>query len=124
MLAAIGLTPAAAAANFSPAKAATSGTVLQTNLVSDLPGVAAVTDGNLVNPWGISESATSPFWISDNGAGLATLYNVPGAGNTPVSINPLAVSIPTPVSVTGGTPTGTVFNPSGTAGAFPITGPD
>ncbi|MBV9944581.1 MAG: TIGR03118 family protein [Solirubrobacterales bacterium] len=124
LLAAIGLTPAAAAANFSPAKATTSGTVLQTDLVSDLPGVAAVTDGNLVNPWGISESATSPFWISDNGAGLATLYNVPGAGNTPVSINPLAVSIPTPVSVTGGTPTGTVFNPSGTAGAFPITGPD
>src|SRR6516162_8330556 len=74
-----------------------SANVLQTNLVSDLPGVAAVTDPNLVNPWGISESAGSPFWISDNNAGVSSLYNVPGANNTAVSINPLVVSIPTPV---------------------------
>lgn len=98
----------------------TSGTVLQTNLVSDLPGVAAVTDPNLVNAWGISESTASPFWISDNNAGVSTLYQVPGAGNTAVSINPLVVNIPTPVSNTGGTPTGTVFNLS--SGSFPITG--
>ena len=51
-----------------------SGNVLQTNLVSDLPGVAQFTDPNLVNPWGISESAGSPFWISDNNAGVSTLY--------------------------------------------------
>src|SRR6516225_636867 len=57
------------------------GTVLQTNLVSDLPGVAQVLDPNLVNPWGISESASSPFWISDKNAGVASLYNVPGANN-------------------------------------------
>src|SRR5262249_58743695 len=43
--------------------------VLQTNLVSDLPGVAAVTDPNLVNPWGVAESSGSPFWIADNNAG-------------------------------------------------------
>jgi uncharacterized protein (TIGR03118 family) len=101
------------------ARASTSGTVLQTNLVSDLVGVAAVTDPNLVNPWGISESPTSPFWISDNGSGLSTLYLVPGAGNTSVSINPLAVNVPILASITGATPTGTVFNPSA---AFPVTG--
>ncbi len=40
----------------------------QTNLVSDIPGLALVTDPNLVNAWGISESSDgSPFWISDNG---------------------------------------------------------
>ena len=77
-------------------RALMSANVLQTNLVSDLPGVAAVQDPNLVNPWGISESAGSPFWISDNNAGVSTLYNVPGANNTPVSINGLVVSIPTP----------------------------
>ena len=66
----------------------------------------------------------SPFWISDNNAGLSTLYSVPGAGNTPVSISPLAVSIPTPVSLTGGAPTGTVFNTASASGAFPITGPN
>ncbi len=124
LLAAGCLTPIAAGAKVAPARATTSGTVLQTNLVSDLPGVAAVTDANLVNPWGISESGTSPFWISDNNAGLSTLYNVPGAGTTPVSINPLAVSIPTPVSLTGGAPTGTVFNTASAGGAFPITGPN
>src|ERR1017187_3847993 len=48
----------------------------QTNLVSDLPGVALLQDTNLVNAWGMSFSATSPFWISDNGSGLSTLYAV------------------------------------------------
>ena len=76
-----------------------------TNLVADLPGVAANTDPNLVNPWGISFSATSPFWISDNGTGLSTLYS--GAGAT----IPLVVTIPPPNGGTPpATPTGTVFN--------------
>ena len=102
------------------AKVPGSGTVLQTNLVSDLPGVAMATDPNLVNPWGISESGGSPIWISDNNAGVSTLYQVPGASGTTVSVNPLVVNIPTPVSLTDGTPTGTVFNVAGSA--FPITG--
>src|SRR5215475_6737569 len=76
------LSPLIAGAGAATANQASSGTVLQTNLVSDLPGVAATTDPNLVNPWGISESGGSPFWISDNNAGVATLYQVPGASNT------------------------------------------
>src|SRR5579859_6997988 len=102
-----------------------SGTVLQTNLVSDLPGVAAVTDPNLVNPWGIAESSGSPFWISDNNAGVSTLYSVPGASNTPVSVNGLVVSIPTPPDPLGaaGTPTGAVFNiDGGKTGGFNVSG--
>src|SRR5262245_63108010 len=93
------------------------GNVLQTNLVSDLPGVAANLDPHLVNPWGISESSGSPFWVSDNGAGVSTLYNTPG---TPQS---LVVSIPSPGDPTGasGTPTGTVFNIGQSSGAFKIT---
>ena len=104
-----------------------SGTVLQTNLVSDLPGVAAVQDPNLVNPWGITESSGSPFWISDNNAGVATIYNVPGASNAPVSINPLVVSIPTPPDPLGasGAPTGDVFNiDGGMTGGFKLSGFD
>jgi uncharacterized protein (TIGR03118 family) len=103
------------------------GNVLQTNLVSDLPGVAQVLDPNLVNPWGISESSGSPFWISDNNAGVSTLYNVPGTDGSPVSINPLVVSIPTPDNPTGatGAPTGTVFNiDGGPSGGFVISGVD
>ena len=45
----------------------------QTNLVSDIPGLAKFTDPDLINPWGMSSSATSPIWVSDNGSGLATL---------------------------------------------------
>jgi len=78
---------------------------VQTNLVSDLAGVAAATDPHLINPWGISASATSPMWIADNGTGLSTLYT--GAGAT----IPLVVTIPPPAGGTGpSAPTGTVFN--------------
>lgn len=74
-------------------------------LVSDIPGFADNLDPNLVNPWGMSSGPTSPFWVSDNRTGLATLYN--GSGQ-PV---PLVVTIPPPA---GGTPpsapTGQVFN--------------
>ncbi|MGA3008455.1 MAG: TIGR03118 family protein, partial [Opitutaceae bacterium] len=78
---------------------------LQTNLVSDIPGAAAVTDPNLVNPWGLSRSATSPWWVADNGSGLSTLYN--GAG----AIQALVVTLPNAPGATGPSgPTGTVFN--------------
>src|SRR5207253_2935112 len=59
-----------------------SGNVLQTNLVSDLPGVAQFQDPHLVNPWGISESPASPFWVADNGMGVSTLYNSAGQPQT------------------------------------------
>lgn len=76
---------------------------VQTNLASSVPGLAANTDPNLVNPWGASFSGTSPFWVSDQGSGLSTLYN--GAG-TPAS---LVVTIPGGTGPTAG-PTGQVFN--------------
>lgn len=83
---------------------------VQTNLVSDLDGVALTTDANLVNPWGISASGGSPLWISNNGTGTSTLYN--GAG-TPFPIGtPLVVTIPAPGGGTSA-PTGTVFNGTG-----------
>ncbi len=47
----------------------------QTNLVANTSGVALVTDPALVNPWGLSRSSGSPWWISDNATGVATLYN-------------------------------------------------
>jgi uncharacterized protein (TIGR03118 family) len=78
---------------------------LQHNLVADTPGIADVTDPNLVNPWGVSESTGSPFWISDNGTGLSTLYN--GSGK----ITPLVVTIPSVSGPTGtGDPSGQVQN--------------
>jgi uncharacterized protein (TIGR03118 family) len=92
----------------------------QTNLVSDQPGVAKITDPSLVNSWGISESSTSPFWIADNGTGLSTLYAVPGA-TPPVTKNPLTVTINPASGSATAAPTGTVFNGSAGAG-FSIDG--
>jgi uncharacterized protein (TIGR03118 family) len=79
------------------------GAYLQTNLVSDIPGLAAATDPNLINPWGIVFNASSPFWVSDNNAGVSTLYNGQGQKQA------LTVSVPGPTSLpkgTAGTPTG------------------
>jgi uncharacterized protein (TIGR03118 family) len=78
---------------------------VQTDLVSDIPGLAVFTDPSLINPWGVSHSATSPIWISDQGTNLATLYNASGVKQG------LVVSIPTTPSGPQG-PTGQVFNSS------------
>ena len=57
------------------------------NLVSDVPGMAQVTDPHLVNPWGVSFSGASPLWVSDNGTDVATLY-AGGVHGGPQTINP------------------------------------
>src|ERR1700751_263871 len=85
----------------------------QTNLVSDIQGLAqnppsGQPDPQLVNPWGLTASATSPWWVSDNNAGVSTLYNGQGVKQG------LVVNIPSPVNGVAGTPTGVVF--TGAAG--------
>jgi uncharacterized protein (TIGR03118 family) len=90
-----------------PLSAAESNSYRVTPLVSDQPGVAPNTDPNLVNAWGLTSSATSPWWVSDNGTDLSTLYNGAGAKQG------------LEVAVAGG-PTGAVFNP--TAGFLLPTG--
>ena len=76
--------------------------VQQVNLVADLPGVAATTDPELVNPWGLSRGPNTPVWVSDNGTDVTTVYRTDVAGS-PVT-KALSVAIP------GGAPTGQVFN--------------
>lgn len=73
----------------------------QTNLVSDMSGVAANTDPNLKDAWGMSFSSGTPIWVSDRDTGVSTLYT-PGTG-APKS---LVVSVP-PGAPNG--PTGQVF---------------
>jgi len=78
----------------------------QTNLVSDVAGVSLLQDTNLVNAWGVSFGPTSPFWVSDNGTGLATLYSVTNdAAGYHVTKAGLQVAIPGE-----GNPTGQTFN--------------
>jgi uncharacterized protein (TIGR03118 family) len=79
-----------------------------TNLVSDIPGKAQMTDPELLNAWGLARSDTSPWWVADNGpdpsSSKSTVYN---AGGTKILS----------VNVLGG-PTGAVF--AGAAGNFEI----
>src|SRR6185369_270237 len=86
---------------------------IQTNLVSDIPGLARITEPLLVNPWGISRSPTgSPFWTSNQGTSTSTLFAVTGSTNvTKVNINPPNgfVAIPTTPAGPQG-PTGQVNN--------------
>src|SRR5271170_7807224 len=94
--------------------------VANQNPLTDANGIVhtpAIVDPNLLNPWGLVASPTSPFWVSDNGSGVSTLY----ADNTVAmtfTINPRVVFIPPPTNPTCttpafavcGTPTGVVFN--------------
>src|SRR5262249_37057113 len=78
----------------------------QTNLVSDISGLAPTPDSHLLNPWGLIASSSSPWWVSDNNGSVSTLYN----GNTG-AIVPLVVNIP-PLDAKRngtGTPTGVAF---------------
>jgi uncharacterized protein (TIGR03118 family) len=89
-------------------------TYLVHNLVADQAGVADHTDPNLINPWGNAFSATSPFWIGDEGTGLSTLYDGTGTPNAAIVVSiPAAGGATTPGKVTG------VFQNSVTT-AFPI----
>jgi uncharacterized protein (TIGR03118 family) len=119
------------ASYFGTAAAVKTGGYKETDLVvnksplTDTNGIShtGVVDPNLLNPWGVTETPTgSPFWISDNAAGVATLYNVPASAPNSVTINPRVVSIPTPPSApsgSSGAPTGTVFNITTLPGSTP-----
>jgi uncharacterized protein (TIGR03118 family) len=79
---------------------------MQTDLVSNIAGLATITDPNLVNPWGVAFSPTGPFWVSDQGTNVSTLYRDTTTGPTQVS---LIVSTPTTSTGPQG-PTGQVNN--------------
>jgi uncharacterized protein (TIGR03118 family) len=76
------------------------------NLVSDIDGVARITDPNLVNPWGLAFGPATPAWVADNGKDVSTLYS----GGVRRSI---PVTLPLVVGIDGGKPTGAVFNATG-----------
>lgn len=85
----------------------------QTNLVADsslTPGATPTTtiDPNLINPWGVSYSPTGPFWVSDNGTGVTTIYN--GAG---MPAGPKLVTVAALSGEDNSNPTGQVFNGGG-----------
>jgi uncharacterized protein (TIGR03118 family) len=79
----------------------------RTDLTTDSSAVSATAanvDPNLLNPWGLARSTGSPWWVSDNGTGLSTLYNATGVPQS------LIVKIPTPNGTGTAAPSGNVFN--------------
>jgi uncharacterized protein (TIGR03118 family) len=88
------------------ARSDVAGTYTVHNLSSNVPGLAAHTDPDLQNGWGIAEPTSGPWWVSDNGTDKSTLYAADGTKNARV------------VNVANGTPTGVVFN---TDGGFVVT---
>src|ERR687887_1739173 len=102
----------AIAPGVSPATTAAPPTFTQTNLVSDVPGLANRTDPNLVNPWGMTLGLNSGLWVSDNGSGKATTYD--SSGHPLPSGSPLVVTIPAPGGTGSSAPTGVATN--GTSG--------
>jgi uncharacterized protein (TIGR03118 family) len=89
---------------------------VQTNLTADTVGPAANSDPHLINPWGLAYSPTFGFWVSDNNAGVATLLDSTGSPGS------LVVTIPHAAGSTQGSPTGTVFNSSGSGFDVTVSG--
>jgi uncharacterized protein (TIGR03118 family) len=82
----------------------------QTNLASDIPGLAQVHDPELVDAWGLSLNPTGTFWPSARATDVSTVYSGdvtrPDGTFVPFVKSALTVTIP------GGAPTGQVFNGS------------
>jgi len=98
------------------------GQYVRKDLVTDSGAGGTVQNPHLVNAWGLVSTATSPFWVSDNGTGLSTLYSISNANGVASTTLGLVVSIPG-VSGGQGSPTGIVATetPTGVK-AFTITG--
>jgi uncharacterized protein (TIGR03118 family) len=99
----------AAASATPPAKQPGGDRYAVTPLASDVPGLAPTTDANLVNTWGLARSATSPWWIANNGSASTSVYT--GSG-TRVDVGGI------PAQGVPGDPTGAVF--SGIPGQFEV----
>ena len=89
----------------------------ETKLQANAPGVAEATDPQLVNSWGLTRTAGSVWWVSDNAKGVATLYNGPGTKQSLVvtipPANPNNANPNNPKKPTG-SPTGIIANGSTT----------
>jgi uncharacterized protein (TIGR03118 family) len=87
-----------------------------TNLVSNQLGQAPTIDPLLANAWGLTRSASGPWWISDNDTGWSTIYAATGKQEQLKVLIPTAGNGPTePKGLNGpGMPTGVVFNGSKT----------
>lgn len=77
---------------------------VETNLVSDLPGIARHQDARALNSWGIVAGPAS-VWVNHNHSGSTVVYGPFG------TVHPYAINIPAPGGgANAGAPTGLEFN--------------
>jgi uncharacterized protein (TIGR03118 family) len=99
---------------------------VQTNLVSNVQGMALITDPSLVNPWDVNfpqlPGINPPIYVADQGAGGATAYQISSDGSTVIDESSLAVTVPAVGFGEPSGPTGLVQNTR--PGEFLIPGPD
>jgi uncharacterized protein (TIGR03118 family) len=101
----------------------------RTDLVTNSGAGSTTQDSHLINAWGLVSTPSSPFWVSDNGTGLSTLYAISNTGST-VAATPLGLVVSIPSASGGpGSPTGVVATnlPNGStaftvSGVNPVTG--
>jgi uncharacterized protein (TIGR03118 family) len=79
---------------------------IQTNLASDVSGIAQLTDSNLHNPWGLAASPNGDFLVANAGSGNVTLYSG-GVNGSPLA--PVGSAISTPSGLQG-EPSAVVYN--------------
>ncbi|PYS81964.1 MAG: TIGR03118 family protein [Acidobacteria bacterium] len=101
----------------------------QTNLISDVPGLAPIQDPLLVNPWGVTATSSSPFWVVNNGTGTTQLLRGDVVGS-PFVLNPSPQTVTLPggppslptgaVAVSNVTTAATDFNFTPTGGSTPV----
>jgi uncharacterized protein (TIGR03118 family) len=107
----------------STADTASTAPFVQTNLVSDIPGLATITEPTLKNPWGSSHSVGSPFWISDQATSFTNLWSVIGPTTVTkvTAVNPPTGNITIPPGGAGAVgPTGQVANTNPSSASFPV----
>ena len=108
--------PSTASAHDSHGQGSRDLAVQQVNLVSDVPGKAPLLDADLVNPWGLSLSPTSPLWVSNQGTSSSTLYSSAPGATTATKVPTIRVTVPAPTGQVSNPGTGFVLS-NGTVSA-------
>lgn len=73
----------------------------QTNLVSNVPGLALVLDDDLVHPWGMAVFSGQAFRVAENGKGKFKSYDANGVQQDPRGIIAVPAGVTAPANPTG-----------------------
>jgi uncharacterized protein (TIGR03118 family) len=84
---------------------------METNLISDVAGVAQFTDPNLRDPWGLAINPQGSFSIANAATGTVTLYQGDVNGSA-ISRSAPVIDLPTDPNQNQIQPSGEIYNPT------------